>query len=92
MKDRIGNTIHEDEVVQWDIPLDMVKRILFTVVRVQDGGIATPSGDSDGLIQLTIYVPVTRSNPGEPILTDFLCVKNPNNEKLLNALTSSVKQ
>lgn len=86
MKDRIGNTIVEEGLVRWEIPTEVLKNLVFTVVKVSDGGLATPQGQSPAFLQLTVAIPINNTQ-GEPVLTDFLCVMNPNNEQLLNALS-----
>lgn len=90
MRDRIGNVIKEGDIMRWDIPAEVGKRALFQVTRVSDGGISTPQGMTPPIIQLTILIPVETKLP-EAYLEDFLCVRNPESEALLNALTGSGK-
>lgn len=91
MRDRIGNSIVEDGLVRWEIPPAVLKNLVFTVVKVSDGGLSTPQGPSPAYLQLTVAIPVENVN-GEPVLTDFLCVMNPNNERLLGALSGKSVQ
>lgn len=90
MRDRIGNVINEQDIVRWEIPPDVQKKMLFQVVRVTDGGLATPQGNTPPLIQLSILIPINTDKP-EPWLEDFLCVRNPNSETLLDAITGGKK-
>jgi hypothetical protein len=85
MRDQIGNRITEKDLVRWNIPEDLLHKLVFNVVRVSDGGIATPQGNTPPLIQLSITIPIHSDTP-EPVLTDFVCVRNPESEALLDAL------
>jgi hypothetical protein len=88
MRDRIGNVIKENDIVRWDIPPEVQKKIVFQVVRVTDGGIETPSGKTPPVIQLSVLIPVNTERP-EAYLEDFLCLRNPESEELLDALSNT---
>lgn len=90
MRDRIGNEIKEGDIVRWDIPDEVRKKMVFQVTRVSDGGISTPQGDTPPIIQLTILIPVD-TKLAEAYLEDFLCVRNPQSEALLNKLAGGAK-
>ena len=89
MRDRIGNAINQGDLVRWEIPEHLVKRIVFEVLHVSDGGIATPQGITPPVIRIAIMLPVAVKDASEPVLEDFLCVRNPQSEGLLDALSNS---
>ena len=93
MRDAIGNKISEGDIVKWEIPPEAVKRLLLNVVRVSDGGIATPDGNTPGIIQLSLIIPTTAPERGGEIqLQDFICLRNPKSEELLAKLSEGPKQ
>lgn len=90
MRDAIGNKINDKDPIKWVISQALAERLVFQVMRTSDGGLSTPQGDTPPFIVLTITVPVNvepGSRPGEPILRDFYCLRNPESETLIDALT-----
>jgi hypothetical protein len=90
VRDRIGNEIKEGDIIRWEIPPEVLKRIVFQVLQVTDGGIATPQGVTPPLIRLSVLIPVNTDRP-EAYLEDFLCVRNPHSEALLDSITGGKK-
>jgi hypothetical protein len=88
MRDAIGNKISEGDLVKWLVPPATLDRMIFQVVRASDGGIVTPEGITPPMIQLSITLPI-ESMGAEPVLGEFLCVRNPQSEKLLDALSNA---
>lgn len=90
MKDAIGNKINNEDLVKWNIPAELIPRLVFTVAHVSDGGIMTPQGVTPPLIQLTVVIPLDMHHAtGEPVLPDFVCLRNPKSEGLLDLLSNS---
>jgi hypothetical protein len=90
MKDSIGNPIRENDLVRWNIPDFLLHRLVWKVLRVSDGGISTPEGVTPPIIQLSVVLPIQSDKP-DPVLEDFVCVRNPQSEAIMDALTGGAK-
>lgn len=91
MRDSIGNKISEKDLVKWDMPKDLTT-LLAQVVGVSDGGLVTPEGTRPAILQLIVTIPVNMNGVvGEPTVTEFTCVRNPNSESLIDKFAGSVQ-
>lgn len=62
----------------------LLDTLVFTVTKLNDGGIETPQGTTPPVVVLAVSLPVMVSGRDEePTLRDFLCVRNPQSEGLL---------
>lgn len=92
MRDALGNKISDGDLVRWAIPEGLLDHLLFQVLKVSDGGILTPQGETPPFIVLSVTVPINRAPgapAGEPTLGDFLCLRNPGSEKIIDILTGT---
>jgi hypothetical protein len=83
MKDALGNTIRDGDLLAWNITEDLRNSLVFQVIKVQDGGLSTPRGDTPGLLILGISLPIAKPKEN---LTDFKCLRNPESEARLDAI------
>lgn len=93
MRDALGNKINDKDLVKWRIPADVADHLVFQVMRVSDGGLSTPQGETPPFIMLTVTVPINLGpgSHGEPNLQDFYCLRNPESEKVIDILTGGAK-
>ena len=90
MRDAVGNKIDEKSLLCWHIDPEQLKRgLIVQAVSVSDGGLSL--GDSRDLTPATLIVQVpifVKAVPGggEPTLSEFLCVVNPNSERVIEEL------
>jgi hypothetical protein len=85
MKDTLGNTIRDGDLVLWDATPEVLARTVFQVLKVQDQGTVTVGGDTmPGILVIGISFPIT-AKPTDN-LTAFKCLRNPESETTLNEL------
>ena len=83
MRDALGNTIHDGDLVTWNIGAEQLRNMVFQVLKAQDGMIDTPQGKTPGVLILAITLPI--SKPTEELM-DFKCLRNPESENLIETV------
>jgi hypothetical protein len=89
MKDMVGNTIREGDLLAWSLP-DKLTNIIVRAQRVHDGGLSMGSGGdlTPPILTVIIDIPVSDVRKGdEARLADFVCVRDPRSEALLDKVT-----
>jgi hypothetical protein len=93
MRDAINNAIKEGDLLTWDLSTMMKQggsSIIVRAQRVHDGGLSlAATGDTTPpVLTVLIDIPISGVKPGsEAHLSDFLCVRDPRSEQLLDKLT-----
>jgi hypothetical protein len=83
MRDALGNTIRDGDLLVWNISAEQLRNMVFQVLKVQDGAIDTPQGKTPGVLILAITLPVPK--PSEELM-DFKCLRNPESESLIETV------
>jgi hypothetical protein len=84
MKDGLGNTIHGGDLVSWNISAELLRRMVFQVIKADDGGISTADGGkTPGLLIIAVTIPIPKPHQE---LMDFRCLRNPESEALISQL------
>jgi len=94
MRDAIGNKLIEDSIVVWHLP-KVLDKLVLRVVRVHDGGlpIGTTGELTEPVLTLAIDVPIGNVKGGhEPQLGDFMCLRDPRSEEMLNKVAGGRTQ
>jgi hypothetical protein len=89
MRDAINNVIKEGDLLAWDVPKDL-SNVVVRAARVHDGGLTMgTSGDvTPPVLTVMIDIPIADVRKGdEARLRDFLCVRDPRSEALLDKVT-----
>ncbi len=97
MRDSIGNKIDDKSLLCWHIDPEQLKRgLIVQAVSVSDGGISM--GDSKELtpatlvVQVPIFVNVNSNSKGEPTLPEFVCIVNPNSERIIEGMLTKPRE
>jgi hypothetical protein len=89
MKDALGNTIRDGDLILWDVTPETLARTVFRVLKVQDQGTVTIEGDTaPGILVIGIPFPIT-AKPTDNLVA-FKCLRNPESETTLNELMEKV--
>jgi hypothetical protein len=89
MRDQIGNVIKEGDLLKWELPAE-IKSILVVAAQVSEGGLSkgTTNETTEPSLRVSLVIPISGVQAGrEAILRDFLCVRDPRSENLLDKIT-----
>lgn len=89
VRDAINNVIKEGDLLAWNVPKDTTN-IVVRAARVHEGGLAMgASGDvTPPVLTVMIDIPISDVRKGaEARLADFLCIRDPRSEQLLDKVT-----
>jgi hypothetical protein len=84
MRDALGNSIRDGDLISWNITAELLRNMVFQVIKVQDGGVVTPDGGkTPGLLILGITLPIPEPHKE---LMDLRCLRNPESEDMMNKI------
>ena len=89
MKDMLGNTIKEGDLLAWSLPKGM-ENIIVRAQRIHDGGLSMgeTGQTTPPVLSVLIDIPISDVRKGdEARLADFVCVRDPRSEQMLDKIT-----